>query len=113
METLPATCPGYNLTEIPTDTQYTFTVLDGSNTNTDASLTIDGKNTQIVNSFWMTMGSYKFSVNMFKKSDPNNVMTIMYDATTELTAFMVIVVTFVYLAFFIIAVQAVISQDYF
>jgi hypothetical protein len=113
METLPITSPGYGLTELPADAKYSMTVYHGSNINTDASLTTKGKTSQIVNSFWMTMGNFKFYVNMYRTSDPSNVMTIMYDVSTELTVYMVLVVSLVYLAFLIIAVQAVISQDYF
>ena len=113
METLPSTCTGFNTLTIPNDTVYSLKVLDGSNSNGDVTLTTEGTSDQIVNSFWMAIGSYKFFLTMNRSSDPNNKMIVLFDATSELTAFMVLVVSLTYLAFFVIAVQAVISQDYY
>ena len=50
---------------------------------------------------------------MYNGTDTNNTMTVTFKSSIELTWFMLLIITAVYLVYLIIGVQAVISKDYY
>jgi hypothetical protein len=121
METLPKVCPGYNIKSIAEDAEYRFQALEGTrnstavdfNSESIAYVTSSDSDVQQVSSFWMDQGNYNCEMTMYTKTSPDQKVTVYFDMEIELTWFMILVITVIYLVFLVIGVQAVISKDYF
>lgn len=61
----------------------------------------------------MDTGSFKMYIEASTTSAPTQKMSVVFDASFELKPFMIVSVALIYIAFFVIGVQAVVSKDYF
>lgn len=61
----------------------------------------------------MDQGTYNCELSMHTLTSPDEKLIVYFDAEIELTWFMILVITVIYLVFLVIGIQAVISRDYF
>jgi len=101
------------LNKIQSDSIFTLVAQSNGVKSTATVFDHDGVTTHRVSSFWMNTGAYDFEITMYRESNSNNKMKIIFEAEIELTAYMIGTVAMIYLVFVVIAIQAIISNDYY